>query len=164
MNKREWQVYLLWKMAASLPPLHLFHQSPVVSLGSSSTAAHDNTQEWEIIKGNYSQTSLCHLCIWIIIVLYLCAAFVIVLFMSEEVCRRGRNCAFNMLVCFYPSHDANSLSGQETWIADFIVHNAVKHLLLIISWEWRLHAQTQNTLSSIHFRDQKFTNQHINHM
>jgi len=38
----------------------------------------------------------------------------------------------------YPPHDADSLSGQEAWIADFIVHNAVKHLLFIISWEWRL--------------------------
>lgn len=49
-------------------------------------------------------------------------------------------------VCLlYPPHDANSLSGEEAWVADFIVHNAVKHLLFIIPWERRLRTNTEVT-------------------
>lgn len=38
----------------------------------------------------------------------------------------------------YSSHDADGLSGEEAWVAHFIIHNAVEHLLLIIAWERRL--------------------------
>lgn len=62
-------------------------------------------------------------------------------------------CAF-MCVYSYPSHDADSFSRQEAWVADFIIHNAVEHLLFIITWEWRLHTQMHkgghtSTLNSI---------------
>ena len=42
------------------------------------------------------------------------------------------------------SHDCESLSGQDPWVAHFFIDDAVKHLLLIISWEWRLSQTTHS--------------------
>lgn len=38
----------------------------------------------------------------------------------------------------YPSHDADGLCGEEARVAHLVIHYAVKHLLFIITWEWRL--------------------------
>lgn len=42
----------------------------------------------------------------------------------------------------YPSHNTDGLSRQKAWIAYFIVHNAVKHLLFIIPWKRGLDTNT----------------------
>ena len=41
-------------------------------------------------------------------------------------------------VLWYLSHDWDSLWGEEPWVSDIIVDNRVKHLLLILTREWRL--------------------------
>lgn len=38
----------------------------------------------------------------------------------------------------HPPHDGNGLGRQELWVADFIVDNAVKHFLLVVTREGRL--------------------------
>lgn len=43
-----------------------------------------------------------------------------------------------MFQCLYPSDDANGLIGQEARVADFVIHDAVEHLLFIIPGERRL--------------------------
>lgn len=41
----------------------------------------------------------------------------------------------------YPPHDGYGLEGEEARIADFVVDDAVKHLLFVITREWRLQAR-----------------------
>lgn len=38
----------------------------------------------------------------------------------------------------YPSHDADGFSREEARVTHFIVHNAVKNFLLIVTRKWRL--------------------------
>ncbi len=42
----------------------------------------------------------------------------------------------------HPPHDGDGLGWEEPWVADFIVDDAVKHLLLIITGEGRLKRET----------------------
>lgn len=159
LTMSRFRAHLLWKTAVSSPPLHPFHQSPVFSLGSSSTAAQDNTQKW--VRIFYCQALICNLSD--------CVSFSAIL--GSKCCTSCSICHKWMMnsakagkiacVCSYPSHDANSVSGQEARIADFIIHYAVKHLLFIISWEWRLYTQTHMHKANPQFnslRDLKFTN------
>lgn len=38
----------------------------------------------------------------------------------------------------HPPHDGDGFSGQEAGVADFVVNDAVKHLLLVVAGEGRL--------------------------
>jgi len=42
----------------------------------------------------------------------------------------------------YPSHDGDGLGGEEAWVFHLLIHDAVKHLLLIITRERRLQSHT----------------------
>lgn len=37
-----------------------------------------------------------------------------------------------------PSHDADGLGGEEARVAHLVVHDAVKHLLFVVTWKRRL--------------------------
>ena len=48
----------------------------------------------------------------------------------------------------HPSHDGNGFCREESWVPNFFVDDAVKHLLFVITWEWRLqHTQAHNKQS-----------------
>lgn len=63
----------------------------------------------------------------------------------------------------YPPHNANGLSRQKAWIADFIVHDAVKYLLFIVAWKRGLDTNTrQGRRRARQFRGLQFSH-HIRH-
>jgi len=43
----------------------------------------------------------------------------------------------------HPSHNGQRISAEKLRITNFLIHDAVKNFLLIISWEWRLNTMTQ---------------------
>lgn len=43
----------------------------------------------------------------------------------------------------YPSHNTDSLSRQKSWVAHFIVHDAVEYLFFIITWKRGLDISTR---------------------
>lgn len=67
-------------------------------------------------------------------------------------CHRPWTYGVRVCVATYPPHDGDGLCGEESWVADLIIHDAVKHLLLIVTREGRLAEKyTQTVEWETHF-------------
>lgn len=74
---------------------------------------------------------------------------------------KDRVCAVDAFA--YPPHNANGLSRQKAWIADFVVHDAVEYLLFIIAWKRGLDTNTrQGRRQASQFRGLQFSH-HMRH-
>lgn len=52
----------------------------------------------------------------------------------------------------YPPHNTDCLSRQKSWVADFVVHDAVKYLLFIITWKRGLDRSARRGRRKSHYR------------